>query len=702
MGRRARRRATGVVIALGALLASASAGMAAEHAAPPGGGDPSESGNPFREHNGIVTHYVRDPEGYDGFSYPATTWRSITDQITDGWYADRGINSIMIYGAWRSTEHFLGLPPLDFFDVQEGTGSLADFDAMAAAARAQGMPLLMYLELIYVHPDNPVFVKAAEDVANGVDTFERNLFRWDDRPEPRDSCPADEGLPHASSWTSVPEIAGGRCYVQAWGELGGALPDGFPALDFERPEAMLYAKRVMGFWLDHGVDGFIYDAVHTYLGMNDPLGDATHLARQRELHVEFPRAHVRPDGSRAVGWFHDEGALGDFSAMEGADLVGFTHVRVQGGDDFDSFATQAMRVPATEGRTLDQLDDHWATFVDTRRQRGGGAVASLLYGHDDAVPGPIRALDAAIQAGGAGVEYYFSYQHHLPDMSPASQELFWDVLRALERSPALAPGASRARVPSASAGGRDYAVVRSSMDGTATALLLFNLGEHATCISVNVAGSGITVPQQTTDLVTGEPGPELTDVVSSIHLPAYAYLFLEVDPEAGVEWQVIDDSDASWAVGGGWDHIDDPSAVGGSRVGGNTEGGWGEYTFRGRTVEGWGRMGIAGAEAVEVFVDGASYGTHSQRREPPIIGGETFEGQRLFSISDLPPGEHTLRIEQVSTSGATGSDTEGHSNVDYLRVTDEVLSQPAQPPVPDERACVEDAPPHVASTDPTR
>ena len=684
------RRATGTVIALTASL-TATPGTAVHSAAsPPDGADPLGIGNPLREHNGIVTHYVRDPEGYDGFSYPATTWRSITDQITKGWYADRGINSILIYGAWRATEHFLGLPPLDFFDVQEGTGSLADFDEMAAAARADGMPLLMYLELIYVHPDNPVFVKAAEDVANGVDSFERRMFRWDDRPGPQESCPADGGLPDANSWTSVAEIAGGRCYVQAWGELGGALPSGFPALDFERPEAMQYAKRVMGFWIDHGVDGFIYDAVHTYLGMNDPLGDAKHLARQRELHVEFPRAHVRPDGSHAVGWFHDEGALGDYSAMEGADLVGFTHVRVQGGDDFDSFATQAMRVPATDGRTIDQLDDHWATFVDTRRQHGGGAVASLLYGNDDAVPGPIRALDAAIQAGGAGVEYYFSYQHHLPDMSPGSQELFWNVLRSLERSPALAPGVSRARVPTASADGRDYAVVRTSMDGTATALLLFNLGDAPACISVNLAGTGIIVPQQTTDLGTTAPGPELTDLVSSLRLPAHGYLFLEVDAQAGVEWTFVDDSDAGWAVGGGWDHIDDPSAVRGSRIGGSTQGGWAEYTFRGRTVEGWGRMGIAAAEAVEVFVDGTSYGIHSQRREPPIIGGETFAGQRLFSISNLPAGEHTLRIEQVSSSGAPGSAIEEHANVDYLRITDELWNQPAEPPVPDERFCVGD------------
>ena len=76
---------------------------------------------------------------------------------------------------------------------------------------------------------------------------------------------------------------------------------------------MEYAKQVMSFWIDKGIDGFIYDAMHTYLGMHDPEHDPVHLARQRELHVEHPRDHVRPDGTRAVGWTHDEGTFGDFA-----------------------------------------------------------------------------------------------------------------------------------------------------------------------------------------------------------------------------------------------------------------------------------------------------------------------------------------------------------------------------------------------------
>jgi hypothetical protein len=637
---------------------------------PPWGADPLGIGNPFREHNGTVTQYVRDPEGYDGYRYPPTTWRSITDQIESGWYDSRGINHLLIYGAWRSSEHFLGLPPLDFFDVQEGTGTLADLEAMMAATKARGMGVLMYIELIYAHPDNPIFVKAAADRAADVDSFERRLFRWDDRVPQTGRCPSDAGLPPEASWTSDPSIAGGRCYVQSWGELAGMLPRGLPAFDYERPEAMSYAKRVLGFWIDRGVDGFIFDAAHTYLGMDDPLTDPVHLARQRELHVDFVHDHVRPDGTRAVGWSQDEGVFGEHGAMTTSDLIGFTHIRAQGGGDSDSYASQAIRTPAVDGRTVDQLEDHWATYVDTRRQHGGGAVASLLYGNDIAVPGAIRALDMALVAGGAGLEAYFSYQHHLPTMSPEDQERFFDVLRALDRSSALAPGASRLRLPTPEAEPRSYAVLRRSMDGSRSALALFNLATEETCVTVDLDGSGVVVPQSTIDLATGGRGPEIDASVISIALPPRGWRFLEVTAGTGFPWTVLDDGSGAWTMGGDWQRFPDPSAYGGGRLGGTAAGGFAETTFSGRSVEGWGLKSTDGAEAVDVVIDGVSRGVHSQRRSAPIAGGDTFYGQRLFSVDDLEPGTHTIRLTTVD---------DGAAGIDYLRVSDEPASPRPRP-----------------------
>jgi hypothetical protein len=442
---------------------------------------------------------------------------------------------------------------------------------------------------------------------------------------------------------------------------------------------MEYAKRVMSFWIDKGIDGFIYDAIHTYLGMHDPEHDPMHLTRQRELHVEHLRDHVRPDGTRAIGWTHDEGAFGDFANAPAADLLGLTHVRVQGGDDTDSFVTQTMRVPATDGRTVAQLEDHWATFVDPRRQHGGGGVASLLYGTDDAVPGPMRALDAAIQAGGTGVEYYLSYQHHLPDMSPESQELLWDVLRTIGRSPALAPGASRERVPSASAAGRSHAVVRRSMDGSATALGVFNLDDTPQCIAIDLRGTGIRVPQTPIDLATGQAGPELTSERTTILLSAYGYLFLDVEAGAGFPWRVIDSAADAWRLDGGWARVEDPSAVGGSRLVGNRAGGSAELTFEGRSVQGWGRMTTRSATEVEVFVDGVTHGVHSQRRSAPIGDASVSYGQRLFSIGDLEPGTHVLRVVQVTSGGEAG--------LDMVRVSDEPWVEPVAPDLPDETGC---------------
>ena len=46
-----------------------------------------------------------------------------------------------------------------------------------------------------------------------------------------------------------------------------------------------------------------------------------------------------------------------------------------------------------------------------------------------------------------------------------------------------------------------------------------------------------------------------------------------------------------WTTGGGWTSLDDPSAWGGTRIGGNAQGGFAEYTFTGRSIEGYGFPG---------------------------------------------------------------------------------------------------------------
>ena len=221
-----------------------------------------------------------------------------------------------------------------------------------------------------------------------------------------------------------------------------------------------------------------------------------------------------------------------------------------------------------------------------------------------------------------------------------------------------------------------YAVLRRSADGSATAVNLYNFSPEPRCLTVDLTGAGITVPQTTTDLGANAAGPRIDADTMSVELPPYGWRFLGVEAGQGMRWATVDDRDSRWTVGDGWTRIEDPSAFGGSRLGGNVQGGWAELTVSGRTVEGWGRKGDQGAAEVEVLVDGVSHGLHSQQRTAPVPGGggTEFYGQRLFTITDLAHGPHVVRIRQVSTSGVPGSDTSLAAGIDELRVSDDTLA----------------------------
>ncbi|GAA1996144.1 hypothetical protein GCM10009739_01390 [Microbacterium ulmi] len=627
----------------------------------PLGADPTGIGDPFAEHNGIMWEYVRDPEGFDGFGYPATTYASITQKITSGWYSSRGIHHLAIYGAWKSTPEFLGLPPLDYFDTQVGTGSVTDFRDMTKAANAKGMTVIMYMELLYIHPDNPVFVKAATDRAAGIDSYESRLFRWDERPQPQAECPADPLSSWAATWVSHPDVANGRCYVQSWGHWAG-VEKGLPAFDYSRPEALDYAKKVLRFWLGLGVQGFTYDAPQTYLDLSE--------AGQTELQITLPTTFRYRDGKTRPQWFDAEGQ-GTRENMRLADRVGYSVIYGDAGDDWNSAATQVARDP--QGLTIDQLDDHYATWLDPRRMNGRGAWGTTVFDFDQtSMPPALRALDAAVQAGGAGMTY-FNHQQTLNQYLPAADEkAFYDVFRAIDRSPALAPGASRERLVTQT-DPKAYALLKRSMDGRTAALALYNFSSQPMCITVDLAGTGVSLSQRTTDLGANAPGPWIRGEETTFSLPGYGYRFLDVEADAGFPWRLVD-TDAGWRAGGGWQVVADPSAQGGSRIGGNAVGGFAQYAFTGASAQLWGLKTTAGSDQVRVTIDGVDRGVHSQRRTSPIpdAGGDAFYGQLLASFTGLGKGRHVLRVEQVGAAGPEGAG----AGIDYLRVSDRVAASP--------------------------
>jgi Alpha amylase, catalytic domain len=466
--------------------------------------------DPFKTTNGWSYHYVRAND------YPATRYSSITAMINNNGYTDRGVSNIMIYGPYKASKDFRGLPAIDFFDAQVGTGSVQDFRDMVAAAHDKGLTVTIYMALLNVHNTNPIFLKAEADKRDGISSPEVRMFRWSaTRAKPR----ASENPP------DFPEFEGGwafsekarRWYVTSWG---------FPAPDYARAVTRNYIKKVLRFWLDTGIDGIEYDFPLSFLGM--PTNDMTFVDPDMvDILINTP---INRTPSRK--WLHAEGA-GQFWDEGWNDDVGFNHILINGDEDLWSFPYAVMDDGPTGSlrRTVDELEEHWKVYFDARRERDPNLGVNAWSLYDLTLTAEQRALDAAVQAG-MGALYSIDNEEIYTLLSVSEQQRYDDVFRALERSPALAPGASRLRRPARICGGGSarqvYAIERESMDGSRTALNIYNFKRTPRCVTVDLSRSSIKVPQTPVNLSTEQPGPPITSTSYDVQLPAFGYLFLDV------------------------------------------------------------------------------------------------------------------------------------------------------------------------------
>ncbi|MCW5952160.1 MAG: Ig-like domain-containing protein [Propionibacteriaceae bacterium] len=686
----------------------------------------------------------------EGPGYPATRYSFITEQLNNGWYTDRGQSGMIVYGPYKAGGHWRGLTAIDHFNTDpEQNGTLEDFRELVAAAHAKGITVVTYIALIYLHHQNPLFLQAEQDVAPGGAYWSSpgvpdpsydgpaDLFLWDTRAEggvyhlktsrcgqwdaerrafngqPCNSTtdaytpPAGmaSGLPQAA-WWAWSETAQ-RWYGTSWR---------FPAINYFTDDGIEYAKSVVKFWLDQGVDGFEFDAPQSMWGAQ---ANSNHFGVSQnrewvstEIQVNTPRSY-KPDKQL---YLHAEG-MGTYSNMVANDRVGYTHVLINGDNDWDSFAIRvAPKIPGSPEAnenggtvTVDQLEAHWQAYFDSRRMNGRGVYAWSVYNWEQ--PHQLRALDAAVQAG-MGAVYSIDYQEYwTPNttqvepggLDEGGEELYFDVFRTMKKSKALVPAATRERVPT-NADNRGYAILRRSPDRSETVLALYNFDSWAKGLKVNFANTGVAVPQVPTDLATGQPGSAIEGEQQTFWLPAFGYKFLRVQAgPATPDWSVIDSSDPAWELGTGISHLTDASARGGSRIVGTGQSGDIRIEFTGTAVEGYGwkgrrgsGTGALGSSTVQVFIDGDGTGSpdvvyqqHLNNVSP--IGGwpsssAGLYNQKLFSITGLASGTHMLLIKDGETAGRP-------FGVDFIKVANEEFTSPTQPVC--DASCTDDAAPET-------
>src|SRR5689334_11110609 len=142
-----------------------------------------------------------------------------------------------------------GYDVANYTDIDPMFGTLADFDALVAAAHARGLKVILDFVPNHTSDQHPWFIESRAS----RDNPRRDWYVWRDGK-------GDGSVPNnwlsefgGSAWTF--DAATGQYYYHAFLRQQ-------PDLNWRNPDVRAAMLDVLRFWLDRGVDGFRVDAIH--------------------------------------------------------------------------------------------------------------------------------------------------------------------------------------------------------------------------------------------------------------------------------------------------------------------------------------------------------------------------------------------------------------------------------------------------------
>ncbi|GGE79853.1 alpha-amylase family glycosyl hydrolase [Sphingomonas prati] len=159
-----------------------------------------------------------------------------------------GIDAVWISPIFPSPMADFGYDVADYTGIDPRFGTLADFDALVAAAHARGLKLLLDFVPNHSSDRHPWFVESRSSRTNP----KRDWYLWADRaPDggPPNNWISDFGGP---TWTYDDRT--GQYYEHAF------LAEQ-PDLNWRNPDLRAAMYAAMRFWFDRGVDGFRIDVL---------------------------------------------------------------------------------------------------------------------------------------------------------------------------------------------------------------------------------------------------------------------------------------------------------------------------------------------------------------------------------------------------------------------------------------------------------
>ncbi len=183
----------------------------------------------------------------------------VTSRI--GYLADLGVDAIWLSPFYPSALADGGYDVDDYRDVAPELGTLDDFDALVAAAHADGIRVIVDIVPNHTSDLHPWFVEA---LASPPGSAARDRYIFRDGTGPDGSQPPSDWLSHfgGPAWTRVPD---GQWYCHLFARQQ-------PDLNWDNPEVREDFRTTLRFWADRGVDGYRVDVAHALAkDLSEPL-----------------------------------------------------------------------------------------------------------------------------------------------------------------------------------------------------------------------------------------------------------------------------------------------------------------------------------------------------------------------------------------------------------------------------------------------
>lgn len=458
--------------------------------------DPGSTLAPQWQQGALLQIYVRGFQDSDGDG--VGDLRGLIARLD--YIAALGVKGIWLMPITRSQDNDHGYAVIDYRDIEPEYGTMADFEALLAAAHQRGLGVVLDYVINHSALEHPLF----EASRQARKTPWRDWYVWAD--------------PRPQGWNVYGK---NPWYQEDAGWYYAGFSDQMPEFNLRNPDVVRFHLDNLRFWLNKGVDGFRFDAVGNLFETSamgwegQPENHAlmyevrklVHGYANRYLVCEAPGDPLAFGDENACGAsfaFGHNGrvvaaALGDPSSIEkvaqyweGAStqgMVGFV-------SNHDSFAGQRLmdRMRGNEARyrlaAATYLLQSPTAMVYYGEEIGMAGASGL--GGDHKLRSPM-SWDANAAHAGFSTETPFrkpaaNWRTHdvaSQERNPGSLLNFYRRLLSLRNSsPALAHG----RYATGQAQGTMMAFTRR--DATQTVLAVFNYGTQASSLQVRDLAAG--------------------------------------------------------------------------------------------------------------------------------------------------------------------------------------------------------------------